>query len=339
MKPIGGTIMNRRSVLALSLALPAAGALQARAAAAPVKWDLATNNPASNYQVTTVKQFADAVAASTGGAVVITVAPGGMLGFKGPDMLAALRDGLVPIGTLLLNQQVGLSPLLGASSLPFLVSGFSEMKTFYGLARPLFEKDLARFNQKLLYVVPWPGQNIFSKADTIGPDSFRSMKIRTVDRIGSDFFRALGAAPVQIPWGEVVPALATGVIDSVTTSTSSAIDGQFWEFMKTCTVVNWQSNFEAVSVNLDAWNALAPDARAAIEAVAKQLEPTFWDVARAEDTGNFKTLQAKGMAVKDASPELRAYMLGKAKASWTAFETAVPQAKPMLTQYLQDVGK
>ncbi len=325
--------MYRRSVLTMSLALIAA---QARAA---TKWDLATTNPASNYQVTTVRQFAGAVAEATGGTVGITVNPGGMLGFKGPDMLASLRDGLVPVGTMLLNQQVGLAPLLGTSSLPFLVSGFDEMRTFYGMARPAFEGTLARFNQKLLYVVPWPGQNVFSKAETIGPDSFRTMKIRTVDRIGSDFFRTLGAAPVQIPWGEVVPALATGVIDSVTTSTSSAIDGQFWEFMKGCTVVNWQSNFEATSVNLDAWNALAPDSRAAIEAAAKRLEPGFWDIAKAEDAGNFKTLQAKGMAIRDASPELRAYMLDKAKASWTAFETTVPQSKPLLQQYLKAVGK
>jgi TRAP-type C4-dicarboxylate transport system substrate-binding protein len=332
-------MMKRRSMVALPLAMAVALGRPALAAADPVKWDLATNNPATNYQVTTVQQFAQAVTAATGSLVTINVAAGGMLGFKGPDMLAALRDGLVPIGTMLLNQQVGLSPLLGTSSLPFLVSGFDEMRTFYALARPVFEKDLARFNQKLLYVVPWPGQNVFSKAESIGPASFKSMKIRTVDRIGSDFFRTLGAAPVQIPWGEVVPALATGVIDSVTTSTSSAIDGQFWEFMKNCTVVNWQSNFEAISVNLDAWNAIPPDSQAKIEAVAKRLEPNFWDVAKAEDSGNFKTLQSKAMTVKDASPELRAYMLDKAKASWAAFEATVPPAKPLLQQYLQAVGK
>ncbi len=331
--------MNRRSVLALPLALAASKAAPALAATGPAKWDLATNNPPSNYQVTTVQRFALAVADATNGAVNISVAAGGMLGFKGPDMLAALRDGLVPIGTMLLNQQVGLSPLLGTSSLPFLVSGFGEMQTFYGLARPVFEKELGRFGQKLLYVVPWPGQNVFSKTETISPATFKTMKIRTVDRIGTDFFRTLGAAPVQIPWGEVVPALATGVIDSVTTSTSSAIDGQFWEFMKSCTVVNWQSNFEAISVNLDAWNGLSQENQAAIEAAAKRLEPGFWDVAKAEDTGNFKTLQSKGMMVKDASPELRAYMLEKAKASWTAFETSVPAAKPLLQQYLQAVGK
>ncbi len=207
------------------------------APAAAVDWDFATNQPTTNYQTKDMQVFAAEVAKATNNEVKITVHAGGALGFKGPDMLAALRDGLVPIGSMLLNQQVGLSPILGTSSLPYLVSGFEEMKKFREVSRPYFDKEFAKYNQKLLYAVPWPGQNIFSKAPVVGPDTFRTMKIRTVDRNGSEFFKTLGATPAQIPWGEVVPALATGVVDSVTTSTTSAIDGQFWEFMKNCTVV------------------------------------------------------------------------------------------------------
>ena len=93
-------------------------------------WDLATVNPATNYQTRSVERFAAEVAEATRGELKITVHAGGALGFKGPDMLGAVRDGLVPIGSVLLNQQVGLSPVLGISSLPYLVSGFGEMKTF-----------------------------------------------------------------------------------------------------------------------------------------------------------------------------------------------------------------
>lgn len=304
-----------------------------------VDWDFATADAAANYQTKIADKFAAEVASATKNEVKITVHPGGQLGFKGPEMLSVIRDGLVPIGGYVLNQQVGLAPLFGASSVPYLVSGFDEMKTFRTISRPYYEAEFKKFNQKLLYLAPWPGQNIFSKAELTSPEIFRSMKIRTVDRNGSDFFRGLGASPAQIPFGEVVPALATGVIDSVTTSTSSAIDGQFWEFMKFCTVVNWQSNFQAVSVNLDAWNKLSPENQKIIDDLAARLEPSFWEMAKSEDAKNFETLKAKGMKIVEPTSSVREFMTAKGKPSWIAFQDSVPAAKPLFEKYLATVGK
>ncbi|MDR5880275.1 TRAP transporter substrate-binding protein [Caballeronia sp. LZ032] len=304
-----------------------------------VNWDFATANAPGNYQTKLDEKFAAAVAAATQNDVQISVHAGGQLGFKGPEMLGVIRDGLVPIGSFQFAQQVGVSPVLGASSVPYLVSGFDEMKTFRTVSKPYYDAEFKKFNQKLLFTIPWPGQNIFSKAELANADTFRSMKIRTTDRNGSDFFRSLGASPAQIPWGEVVPALSTGVINSVSTSTSSAVDGQFWDFQKFCNVVNWQSNFEGVTVNLDAWNKLSPKDQKAIEEVAAKLEPEFWEAAREEDTRNFTMLKAKGMAIYTPPADVRNAMAAKGKASWTAFEQAVPAARPLLDQYLKAAGK
>lgn len=279
--------------LLLGLAVP----LILETPASAVEWDLATANAPGNYQTKLAEKFVAEVAAATNNEVRISIHPGGQLGFKGPEMLGVLRDGLVPIGSYQFSQQVGLSPLLGASSLPYLVSGFDEMKTFWTISKPYYDAEFKKFNQKMLYTVPWPGQNIFSKSELSAPDTFRTMKIRTTDGTGSQFFRSLSASPAQIPFGEVVPALATGVIDSVSTSTSSAIDGQFWEFLKFVNVVNWQSNFEGISVNLDAWNKLSPKNQKVIEDIAARLEPEFWEFAKAEDSKNFETLKAKAMQV------------------------------------------
>ena len=95
-------------------------------------------------------------------------------------------------------------------------------------------------------------------------------------------FNRIGMTSVQLPWGEVVPSLAAGTIDGVTTSASSGVDGKFWEFLKYMYPTNhvWSSN--ALSVNLDAWKALSQKNRDAIEAVAKRLQPKFWSF-KAED--------------------------------------------------------
>jgi len=321
------------------LAVAVVGSLACASPLHATDWDFAIAYPVNNFQTLGAQRFATEVASATSGRVKITVHPGGALGFKGPDMLGAIRDGLVPTGAFLFNQQVGLAPILGIASLPYLVSGFDEMKKFDDVSKPVFTKVFAKFNQKLLYTVPWPGQNIFSKADLTGPDSYKVMKIRTVDRNGSEFFRDLGASPSQMPWGDVVPALATGVIDSVTTSTSSAVDGQFWEFMKVCTVVNWQSSFDAVTVNLDAWQKLSPEDQKTVEAVAQRMEPEFWSAAKAEDDKNFEILKSKGLKIGDASSSVRDFMIAKGKPTWAIFAKDHPDAKPLLDAYLAAVGK
>lgn len=329
--------MKRLRMISIALALVAP--MVAGTAAFAVDWDFATANAPGNYQTKLAEQFVAEVAAATGNEVKVTIHAGGQLGFKGPEMLGVIRDGLVPIGSFQFAQQVGLSPLLGASSLPYLVSGFDEMKTFRTISKPYYDAEFKKFNQKLLYTVPWPGQNIFSKTELASPDTFKTMKIRTTDRAGSEFFRGLGASPAQIPFGEVVPALATGVIDSVSTSTSSAVDGQFWEFQKFCNVVNWQSNFEGISVNLDAWNKVSPMNQKLIEEIAERLEGSFWEQAKAEDSKNFETLKAKGMQIYTPAANVGSVMAAKGKPSWAAFQETVPAAKPLIEKYLAAVGK
>ncbi len=302
-------------------------------------WDMAVAYPPGNYQAKSAERFATEVAAATKGQVTIKVQAGGALGFKGPEMLAAIRDGLVPVGTMLLNQQVGVEPLLGIASLPYLVSNPAEMRTITDIARPAYDRIAQKHNQKILYMVPWPGQNIFAKTEVKAPEEFRNLKIRTVDRNGSDFFRELGASPAQMPWGEVVPALATGVINSVTTSSSSGVDGQFWDFTSFCHLVNWQSNFDMVTVNLAAWKKLTPDQQKAIEDVAKRLEPEFWKAAEQEDADKLKLLSDKGVKMLQANDALRTFMIAKATPKWDAFITQVPAGREIIEKYRAVVKK
>ncbi|MCU1340299.1 MAG: hypothetical protein JWO19_5880 [Bryobacterales bacterium] len=304
-----------------------------KSAQAAESWDMAIAYPPGNYQAKSAEQFAAEVAKATNGEVSVKVQAGGALGFKGPEMLAAIGDGLVPIGTMLLNQQVGVEPLLGIASLPYLVSTSTEMRIITELARPTYEKIAAKHNQKILYIIPWPGQNIFAKPEIRQPGDFRLLKIRTVDRNGSDFFRELGASPAQMPWGEVVPSLATGVINSVTTSSSSGVDGQFWDFITHCYLVNWQSNFDMVTVNLDQWRKLTPTQQKSIEDVARKLEPEFWKAAEEEDASKLKLLSDKGIKLIEADAKIRDLMIEKAKPAWEEFMTKVPPAREIIEKY------
>ncbi|HKV00099.1 MAG TPA: C4-dicarboxylate ABC transporter substrate-binding protein, partial [Vineibacter sp.] len=109
----------------------AALAVGAGSARAQVKWDLSTVWPDGNFHTQNAKRFVEAVKAATGGAVDITVKAGGQLGFKGPEHLRAVRDGLVPMADVLNIQQIGDEPMMGTESVPFLVGSADELKVLH----------------------------------------------------------------------------------------------------------------------------------------------------------------------------------------------------------------
>jgi len=290
---------------ALATALAATLAL-ANPAQAATEWDLPLAWPAENYIVKNVQAWADKVREATGDEVRITLHPGGSLGFKGPEMISAIRDGLVPIGDVLLNQQVGENPIFGLESQPYLIAEFEDLQRFNKLFRPLLDEVLMQHNQQALFAIPWPQQQIFTK-DPIGSiDDMRGLRIRSSDKQATEIFQAAGMTPVQLPWGEVIPALAAGAIHAVGTSSPSAVDGSFWELLKYAYPIRQTWNTNIVSVNLDAWRQLTPAQQETLTRLGREMEPGFWEAARQTDVAMMAKLSEHGMVMGTVSAALRA---------------------------------
>jgi len=327
--------MMHRNILAIATACTLT---MGSAVSAQVSWDMSVVWPETNFHTQNAMAFADAVKDVTGGQVAITVHPGGALGIRGPEGMAAVRDGIVPIADVLLNQQVGEAPILGIETLPFMAPTIPQLALLHKFYRPALDEVAARMNQKVLYLVPWPGQAVYSPNQINTIEDLSGLSIRVVDANGTDFFGALGAVPVQMPWGEVVPSLAAGTIRGVTTSSSSGVDGSFWEFTKHMSTFNWQASSNAMTVNLDAWNALSREHQLAIEQLAAKMEGQFWLNSVAEDAKKIAVLKENGMTISTPSPELRAALLERATPLWEAFRQRVPEAVPVIDAYQAALG-
>ena len=290
--------------------------------------------PDGNFMVENAKTFAEAVEKATDGDVTITVSPAGSLGFKGPDQLAAVRDGLVAMADINISQQVGSNPLFGAEGVPFLVSSMDELEEYHEFLRPEFEALFERYNQKLLYMVPSPAQYVYLNVKVDDISDFEGIAVRGADKNTVDIISSIGMDGVVMPWGELLPALASGRVEGVATSATSGVDGRFWEFLNYIYPTNhtWGSN--AVTVNLDVWNALPEDDRAAIEKVAAELEPDFWTVSREADEASLATMEENGMTLVPLSDELKAEIAERAKSVQASFFERVPAAKPIADEYL-----
>lgn len=153
-----------------------------RPASAATSLDLATVWPDGNFHTTNAKKFAEEVGRVTNGDIKIVVQAGGSLGFKGPEQLRAVRDGLVPLADILNIQQVGDEPMLGTESIPFLVGSDQELKILHKYLRPDYEAIAAKNNQKVLYMVPWPTQYLHLKVKTDNLDGLKGVKIASPTR-------------------------------------------------------------------------------------------------------------------------------------------------------------
>lgn len=313
--------------------------LGAQAASAQTVWELSTVWPDANFHTVNANRFADAVAEATDGAVVIEVRSGGQLGFRGPEHLSAVRDGLIPMADILNIQQIGDEPVLGTEGVPFLVGSESDLRALHVHLRPVYEAVAERNNQKILYMVPWPTQylHLNREADTL--EGLSGLRVRTPDRNAAEMVDLMGMSGVLIPWGETVPALASGAVDGVSTSAVSGVDGAFWEFLGYLYPTNHVWSSQIVTVNLDAWATLSEEHQTAIMAVAEEMEPEFWETAVEADTESLATLTANGMQVIEIPEAMMADMRAAAAPMLEDFLARVPEAEAPVRAYLADVGR
>ena len=293
--------MLKRMCTTLVLLLMAAPAL----AEQTIKMDLNAIYGASNFHTQGAQQFADLSKEYSGGSVLITVHSGGSLGFKGPELLKTVKDATVPMSDILMGVVAGSEEIFGLSSLPLLVKSYEDALRLYTAAKPYYEKACAKWNQKFLYAAPWPPSGLFTQKALNSMADMQGLKIRTYDKNGAEFLKQAGAGPMSLPWGEVYSALRTGLINSVLTSAVSGKDGKFWEVLKHFTMINYAYPLNMLTINMDYWNSLSPAQQEALLKAAAKTEDDQWSASKESNQAALAELEAQGMAIAQASPELQ----------------------------------
>lgn len=329
--------MRTTKVRAASIA---SALLLATTVQAQTKLDVSLPWGPTEFHSTNAQKYAARIGELTKGQVAIAVHAGGSLGVKANESVRALEDGTVAMAEFAGFQNVGDLPILGMESLPFLVDDYDQLRVMHQVARPTWEAALAKRNQRLLYSVPWPSQNFFTKKQIKTIDDLKGVRMRTYDRNTAEMVSKLGMVPQQLNNPDVVPALASGRIDGVMTSGTTAVAQKYWEFLKHTYNTNhlWASNLMVIGNS--AWNKLTPDQRAIMEKTAREMEPGFWNVSKAEHSQRMDQLKKNGMSVEPASKELLDRMRTVTRPMWDEFGKAVgPEAAKLLAEFRAKTGK
>jgi len=331
--------MQRRDMMRAAGGLAIAGLTGPAIAQAPTRWDISIPWGPSEFHTVNAQRFAREVAAATNNAVQMTVHPGGALGVRANETVRAIGDGVVPMAEFAAFQNVGDLPLLGIESIPFLIANYDELKTMHDIVRPTWERELERRNQLVLYIVPWPMQCFYFKRPIATAADLRGIRMRTYDRVTADMVTRLGMVPQQLTNPDVVPALASGRVDAVMTSGTTAVAQRYWEFLKHTYITNhlWASNL--MVVNLEAWRRLPAATRTTIQDLAKRLEPEFWNVSKAEHDTRMNELRQNGMTVEAPSEALMQALRQATATMVDDFARTTPGAAPLIQQFRQRVGR
>lgn len=329
-----------KKILSVALSIMALTAFSVVPCSAKTTWNANSVWPPNNHHSIGLNNFADNVKARTNGEIEIVVNSGGALGYKGPELLKAVRDGLLPISDMLISGVAGDAKLFQIVTLPFMMRDFKELKLMRDLARPYFDNEAARWKQKILYIAPWPGAGLWTKKKITTIEDMQGLKTRTYDKNGALVVEATGGTPYALPFSEVYSSLATGLIDSVITSTPTGVDGKFWEVLNYFHRLNITIATNMVTVNLRAFNKLDPAIQKALVAVGQEQEAAMWERVEQLDKEKEQLCNKNGIETVPISETLMndlSKVTENIRAEW--LKKAPKDAQKLYREFMDKVGR
>lgn len=279
------------SVLLWAALSPSGGALAA-------DWRIATAYPAESYHTVNLRQFGEAVAQETRGAVTLQIHPNASL-FKAPNIFPAVKAGKIEGGEVILSGLANESQLFGLDSLPFIVRGYDDARLLWKLSRPAIEKRFAEHGLQLLYAVPWPPQNLYSTRPLAHARDTQGMRMRTYNPMMQRLAEIFGATPVNLQTAELAEAIAQKKIDLMLTSSWTGVEVKAWTgFSHYYSNVNAWIPKNVVFVSKKLYDALGADVQNRIATLAEQAEERGWRLSRQNSVRFDQELAANAIKVQ-----------------------------------------
>jgi len=310
----------------------------AKAAVAALAMGFATETMATEWNVSLwgkrraftehVEKLAELVSEKTGGDFTLNISYGGLS--KNRENLDGISIGAFEMAQFCAGYHRDKNPTITVLELPFLGVNTLEEEVAVSHAvygHPAVQKDLARWNAKLLMTSPMPQYNIVGTGDARDElAEFEGMRVRATGGIGQAF-SAVGAVPTSVTATEAYNAMESGVVDTVAFAQHAhfayrTIDQASW----------WTANLNPgtvncpVVVNIDAYDGLSDAHREALdssidEAIGHYLANygallSKWDTVLAEKN------VAKVMLSDDEIAKFRDVAAGPIRDKWIADMTA-----------------
>jgi len=233
--------------------------------------------------------FGDMVTKKTNGEIKFRHYPAKSL-FKPKDQWDAMRKGALDMSCFPLDYASGKVPQLSITLMPCSVANIKQGLTWRN--KPIGKKIEALMEQNGVKNLVWAffDGGIGSKIKQIKvPADVAGTKLRAAGKKFEFMMREAGASITSMPSSEAYHALATGVLDTMLTSSASFVSYRLYEILK---YINAPIDYaiwymaENLCISTKTWNRLTPDQQKAFLEAAEWMHEN-WIYQ------NFKTLAEK----------------------------------------------
>ena len=205
------------------------------------------------------------VNASLGGAAVVRLFAGGTLGRDPVQQLKLVRDRVADIAYVVMGYTPGEFPDSTIFELPFLVESSLEGSLAHWR---MVERGVLRGYDKAKFLGAFaiPPQSLHTTFKVARIDDLKGQKIRSAGPYQSAAIELLGGTAVSgIPVSGAAEALSRGVVQGVLSDWNGMVAFRIGDAAKFHFEVPMGTAAAGVFMNLEAYNALPPAARAAID--------------------------------------------------------------------------
>ena len=324
--PMRSPARRIHTIFAFVFAALMVGAAPAQAQISPngtaqAVWRMTTEYPENNISGIGLATFADRVAARTNGFVTVTNAFDNQLKISSGEMPRAALDGRIAGGDAFAGALSGVDPVLGLSTLPFVVQSVDVASAVNSRARPLYEKALAARGLKLLYLTIWPATGLWSDRSLAGADDLPKLNLRAYDANSSEVMKAAGANAQFLPMDAALAGLKEHRLNAFLTSGDGGAGRKLWDFLPYFAAINYAMPISIAFVRNEAFTALPEPMQREVLAAATETEQSQLALLAHRTTENYARMRDNGVHITEPAPaSLIAALRTAATGTITAWE-------------------
>lgn len=285
--------------------LVAAGAAQAQVREHTIKLALAITG--DNPQTRGAAYFKSEVERLSGGRMTVTLFPGSQLG---PDLqvLSGLRAGAIEAQLTTTSLLGGIDRAFNVYDIPFL---FREFRELYAVSDGEPGRRMREIGQANGFVIlnlhsgAWRNLTNRTRAVASARD-IQGLKLRTLQSpVFIDFWKALGANPVALPFPELYTALEQGTVDGQENADGVTVFAKLTEVQKHYTNTQHSAYVGVLLFSGPVWQRLNEDERALLRQAGTASE-RFWRQALVDNEAVLLRRLGEKLTVTLLTPAARA---------------------------------
>ncbi|MEP6608390.1 MAG: TRAP transporter substrate-binding protein [Burkholderiaceae bacterium] len=264
--------------------------------------------------------FAKRVGELSGGKMQVQVYHSGKL-YTEDKSIQAVLDGTVEMGMASAGNHAPFTKAWQALETPYLLSKneFREV-IIRGPIGDEIKKAAEKDGLRAMMILETGGHRVLASNKQIRmPSDARNLKIRTAQSpVILAFYRAVGANPTVIPWGETYLAMANGTVEGIDLSLGAFPIVKLWEVAKNVTTIYWSPSATVTDVSLKWWNDRTPQQRDILDRAAKEAQEFAMKAEDENEVALRELLTKNGVKIYDLTPQERETWQKAGRSTWAS---------------------